>query len=68
MTKNIRTALRVKRIENGLTQTEFAEKIGVSLGTVTGWERAKYTPTADKIVPIADALNVSVEEVVRMFN
>ena len=37
----------IKKLRNKLilSQTEFAELLGVSFGTVNRWESGKYTPT-----------------------
>ncbi len=37
----------IKKLRNKmiLTQTEFAELIGVTFGTVNRWESGKYKPT-----------------------
>jgi transcriptional regulator with XRE-family HTH domain len=46
--------------EKRITLTEFAERIGVSYGTVASWKRRGTQPPADKINIIAQALNVPV--------
>ena len=45
-----------------LTQGELAEMIGVSSKTISKWETAKGLPDITLIEPIADALSVSVME------
>ena len=45
-----------------LTQTELAEKIGVSSKTVSKWETAKGLPDISLLQPLAQALNISVIE------
>ena len=52
-------ALREKR---HLTQAELAEKIGVSSKTVSKWETAKGLPDISLLQPLAQALNISVIE------
>ena len=36
------TDLKQTRLDLGLTQTEFGEKLGVTYGTVCRWENGKY--------------------------
>ena len=47
-----------------LTQTELAERIGVSDKTVSKWETAKGYPDISLLEPIAKALGVSMTELV----
>jgi transcriptional regulator with XRE-family HTH domain len=58
ISQNIKSA----RTASGLTQEALARKLDVSLMTISRWENGA-TPTADKIVPIAAALNVSPAEI-----
>lgn len=37
--------IKALRLHMGLTQTEFAEKLGVYQQTVSQWEKGAYTPT-----------------------
>ncbi|MBE6768274.1 MAG: helix-turn-helix domain-containing protein [Ruminococcaceae bacterium] len=50
------------REKKGLTQAELADKIGVSSKAVSKWETAKGLPDITFIETIADALSVSVME------
>lgn len=43
----------------GLTQTEFAKKLGVKLKTVRGWEDDVDEPRANRLSMMAGMLNVS---------
>ena len=51
--------LREKR---GLTQSDLAERIGVSSKTVSKWETAKGLPDISLLQPLAQALSISVIE------
>ena len=51
--------LREKR---GVTQAELAEKIGVSDKTISKWETAKGLPDISLLQPLAQALGISVIE------
>lgn len=50
------------RKEKGLTQEAFAEKIHVVRQTVSKWETGMAVPDADALCRIADALEVSVSQ------
>ena len=50
------------REARGLTQAELAEKIGVSSKTVSKWETAKGLPDISLLQPLAQALGISVIE------
>ena len=52
------------REEKNLTQTQFAEQIGVSSKAVSKWETSKGLPDITLIEPIAKALGVSVLELI----
>ncbi|MFN3824216.1 MAG: multiprotein-bridging factor 1 family protein [Pseudorhodobacter sp.] len=44
----------------GLTQEEFARRLGVKLKTVQGWEDDALDPRANKLQMLAGMLNVSI--------
>ena len=50
------------REEKHMTQAELAEKICVSDKTISKWETAKGLPDISLIEPLANALSVSVME------
>lgn len=58
------TGITIKdlREKKKLTQTELADILGVSSKTVSKWETAKGLPDISLIEPLADALSVSVTE------
>ena len=56
------TAIRQLRENRGLTQAELAERIGVSSKTISKWETAKGLPDISLLQPLAQALGVSVIE------
>ena len=55
-------AIRNLRESRNLTQAELAEQIGVSSKTVSKWETAKGLPDITLLQPLAEALGVSVIE------
>ena len=54
--------IRSLREERKLTQAELAEKIGVSSKTISKWETAKGLPDISLLQPLAQALGISVIE------
>lgn len=56
------TTIKKLREKKGLTQTQLAEILGVSSKAVSKWETAKGLPDIALIEPLADALSVSVME------
>ena len=55
-------AIKSLRERRGMTQTELADKIGVSSKTVSKWETARGLPDITLLQPLAQALGVSVIE------
>ena len=56
------TAIKTLREKRGLTQAELADQISVSSKTVSKWETAKGLPDISLLQPLAQALGVSVIE------
>ena len=56
------TTIRQLRESRGMTQAELAEKIGISSKTVSKWETAKGLPDITLLQPLAQALGISVIE------
>ena len=56
------TTIRKLREGRGLTQAVLAERIGVSSKTVSKWETAKGLPDISLLQPLAQALGISVVE------
>ena len=61
---NYVTGSTVKQLRESrkLTQAELAEKIGVSSKTISKWETAKGLPDVSLLQPLAQALGISVIE------
>ena len=53
--------LKNLRKQAHLTQTEVAEKLGISQQAYASWERGIKKPTQDNLVKIAQILNVSID-------
>ena len=50
------------RKEQGLTQEQFGEKIGVTNKTVSRWETGNYLPPADALLIMSELFGISVNE------
>ncbi len=53
--------LKSERESKGWTQEKFAEILGVSNGTISGYERNYREPDFDTLIKIARQLNVSID-------
>lgn len=54
--------IQTKRIQLGLSQERLAEQVGVSRQAVSKWEVGDAIPDTDKLVPLARALGITVDE------
>ena len=52
-----------RRKEKGLTQAELAERVGVTGGAVSKWERGLCYPDIETVVRLAEVLDLSVGEI-----
>ena len=50
------------RIKNELTQSELAERIGVSIKTIQNWEYNICLPDVDRLIKLADLYTISMDE------
>lgn len=57
--KIINSNIKELRVKNGLTQEEFAEKIGISIQGLSNIERNRYQPTAATIDKICDIFGLT---------
>ncbi|EKD63292.1 MAG: transcriptional regulator, XRE family [uncultured bacterium] len=48
-----------KRLEKGLTQSEFAKKIGTKQSAISRLESGNYNPSLRFLEKVADALNLN---------
>lgn len=56
-----RQILREFLTENGISQNEFARKIGAKSGQVSEWLRGKAKPGYDYLKKMAEAFNISAD-------
>ena len=61
---SIGTNIKSLREERKLTQEQLAEALGVSFQAVSSWERDEYKPETDKLIRLAEILDVSVSAIV----
>ena len=63
MSKSIGDRIYSLRKKLGLSQEEFARRIGVSRQVVSKWEMDQVIPLTDKLKKISEEFNVSYEEI-----
>ena len=60
--------LQSLRIQNGYTQANIAKMLGVTIPTVSSWERKLSKPRPKYVPKLAELLNVSREEIFLLTN
>lgn len=60
------TMIATMRRENGMTQLELAEKMGVTDKAVSKWERDLSFPDVNSIPKLAEIFNVTVDELMQV--
>lgn len=61
--KKIASFIKKKRKEKNMTQAELAEKLYVTEKAISRWETGRGTPDVSLLVPLSEALDVSVSEI-----
>lgn len=56
--------MRLRKVQ-GLSQDELAEQLGVSRQAVSKWESGQAMPEVDKLVKLADAFGLQVDDLLR---
>lgn len=62
-TKKIGIFLKELRNENGMTQEQLGEKIGVSNKTISRWETGNYMPPVDCLKMLSEIYHISINEI-----
>ncbi len=57
-------AIKKARTDRGLSRGMLSIKSGIAVSTITSWEKLGIYPTITLLIRIADALNVSLDELV----
>jgi len=57
--------LKYIRKNEGMSQKELALKVGVNQTAVSKWERGDNNPSLEKLIRISEALNCSLEELIK---
>ena len=60
---SIGTNIRTLREERKFTQEQVAEAVGVTFQAVSSWERDEYKPDTEKLIRLADLLDVSISSI-----
>ena len=62
---NIADRIQYLRKQNGLSQEDLADKIGVSRQAVSKWESEQSTPDLDKIIVMSDLFEVTTDYILK---
>lgn len=62
MNEGLSNSLKDERARLGLTQAELADRVGVSRKTINTVENGVFTPSATLAIKLAEALQLSVEQ------
>ena len=62
---NIADRIQYLRKQNGLSQEELADKIGVSRQAVSKWESEQSTPDLDKIIVMSNLFEVTTDYILK---
>jgi transcriptional regulator with XRE-family HTH domain len=59
--QDIKITLAAARVNSGLNQSEFAREMGVSLATVTNWEKGRTEPDATQLRKISQLSGIPMD-------
>lgn len=62
-TKKIGIFLKELRKENGMTQEQLGERVGVTNKTISRWETGNYIPPVECLMILSDIYNISINEI-----
>lgn len=57
--------IKERRLEKGLTQTEYGKKFGVGKSNISKWEKGINKPNNKRLKLIADDMNITVTELLK---
>lgn len=61
---NMRVTLEACRVNTGMSQTDFAKEIGVSMTTISNWERGKSEPSLTQLRRISELSTIPMGNIV----
>jgi putative transcriptional regulator len=64
----VKNSIKVERARQGLTQSELAEKVGVTRLTIHSIEKGKFNPSVMLALKIAGCFGIKVEELFELEN
>lgn len=59
--QDIKITLAAARVNSGLNQSEFAREMGVSLATITNWEKGRTEPDATQLRKISQLSGIPMD-------
>ncbi|NAS19600.1 helix-turn-helix domain-containing protein [Clostridium butyricum] len=62
-TINIGEKLKRLREQQGLTQKQLAEKVGISVSNITKYEKGQLEPSIERLISLSEALNTSISNI-----
>ena len=48
----------------GISQKDFAEKLGISAGNLCEWEKGRIEPSINALIKMSELLDISVDELI----
>ncbi|MCI9626491.1 MAG: helix-turn-helix transcriptional regulator [Clostridia bacterium] len=54
--------IEFRRKKENITQSQLAERLGVSQANISQWENGEAFPRADKLPALAEALNCTIDD------
>jgi immF control region 10 kDa protein len=63
---NIGDKIKAKRREGGLTQSELADKVGISRNYISDLENGRYIPSVKTLSKIASVLGIDLNFLIEM--
>ncbi len=66
MNIEIANRLAALRKQNGLSQEQLADRLGISRQAISKWERAESSPDTDNLIALAKLYQVSLDELLKM--
>lgn len=62
-TSSIAAKIRSLRERNGLSQEEFAQRLGIARPTISNWENGKTIPTSEQLIVLSKTFSESIDSI-----